>query len=264
VAEALTPPAGAPEPPRRSQHAHRFALLIGALIGIALAAVTAAAILIASGRPAPDTSWSAWQPSNSGVDAAQEIADHVAQQYRLSNGQPLVAVVGGKLEIAKLPVHVALDSNGAYSFVDGESMLFTFCGASTRCTIDGTPSVERMLLLQREALEMALYAFRYTDVDNIVVLLPPSIKSTTTAPPKAGTSVKVKRNNTALLLQRSQFKQSLETPLRQTVPADTPSVETIRAAPETRYVQLALAKSLYRMKIVQGQDLSAFLVLSPL
>jgi hypothetical protein len=42
------------------------------------------------------------------------------------------------------------------------------------CQIDaGKPSKERMLLLRREGLELALYSFRYLkDVKQVVVLIP--------------------------------------------------------------------------------------------
>ena len=47
----------------------------------------------------------------------------------------------------------------------------------------GEPSEERLALVKREALELALYTFRYVDgVDHVVTLLPP------TPPEKAGKS----------------------------------------------------------------------------
>jgi hypothetical protein len=262
VAEAVEPPPA----PERSRHAPRFALLTGALIGVAIGAIALAAVLIAGGRSDPDAGWSSWRPSNAGIDAAQEIADHVALQYRLPDGKQLVIATGGRLEIADLPVHLALrDESGAASIVEGDSVLFTLCGGATRCTIAGTPSTDRMLLLQREALELALYAFRYTDVENVVVLLPPSISVPVTKVAAAkGRPLKLKRRNTALLLRRDQFATSLDEPLRATLPADTPSVATVARSPETTFVNLALRDKLYGMSVVQGQDASAFLLLKPL
>ena len=133
-------------------------------------------------RPA---GWSVWQPDGDDrVAAAKQIAEHVGPQYRLGDGDQLVAVQAGPLEIADLPLSVALRSSangGDIQLIDGKGVMYTLNGLGPRGSITrGTPSEERHLLLRREALELALYTFRYRDdVDIVVALLPPP-------PPDAG------------------------------------------------------------------------------
>ena len=46
----------------------------------------------------------------------------------------------------------------------------------TQCAIsEGEPSEERHQLLRREALELALYTFKYGDADSVIALLPPRL-----------------------------------------------------------------------------------------
>ena len=115
-----------------------------------------------------------------------QIADHVGPEYRLGDGDQLVAVQAGPLEVADLPLSVALRSSatgGNIQLLDGKGVMYTLNGLGPRGSIArGTPSEERHLLLRREALELALYTFRYrSDVDMVVALLPPP-------PPDKGTT----------------------------------------------------------------------------
>ena len=57
----------------------------------------------------------------------------------------------------------------------GTTAVYNLCGLGTSCAIAaGTPSLAGELLLRREALELALYTFRYIHgVDSVVAILPP-------------------------------------------------------------------------------------------
>lgn len=281
MAEAVSPPDEPPAP--RSPHAPRFAALIGGLIGIAIGAVALAVVLISSGSGGPDPGWSSWRPSGSGATAAQEIANHVGPEYRLAGGEQLAAVTGGDLTIAALPVHIAVRSaSGAISVVDGNTILFTLCGGGLSCSIrTGKPSLARMLLLRREALELALYAFHdVKGVDNVVALLPPNSEAVAAAMKAAGTKTATAAKPTsgtapaaatagapvlgaAMLFRRDQLATSLRQPLSMTLPPQTPDSATIAHAPEAKLVELVTRPSLFLASIVQGQDASAFLVLDP-
>jgi hypothetical protein len=59
--------------------------------------------------------------------------------------------------------------------VPGKSLLFVLKGLGPRGSIDSEePSEKRLRLVQREAYELALYAFKYVKgVDNVVAFLPP-------------------------------------------------------------------------------------------
>lgn len=234
----------------------RFRVGLGILIGIALGAIVAVVLVVGrgggSGDGIGDTSWSQWRPSDTGDKGAQQIADHVAPSYKQENGDQLVAVTGGPLRVADLPVRIALSTGTQAQIVQGNSVLYTLCGLGQRCAIKrGKPSTARFLLLRREALELALYTFRYLDgVDNVVVLLPPR--------PGA-------KPQNALFFQRDQVSSELDTPLRVTLAAPPPAVAALRDSQgETTTIERLTDPSLFRYSLQQGQDASAFLVLSPL
>ena len=67
-------------------------------------------------------------------------------------------------------------SSSAVSLLSGNTIAYNLCGIGGKnCAIGiGTPSSARLLLLRREALELALYTFKYVHgVQNVVAILPP-------------------------------------------------------------------------------------------
>src|SRR5215212_12067658 len=102
--------------PTHPPYQSRFQLIFGVLLGVAMAAVVATVIVLAGGRKGVDesaVSWAAWHPSASdGLQAVNQIADHVGQRYTLPSGNQLVAVRGGPLELARLPVTIAIEERG--------------------------------------------------------------------------------------------------------------------------------------------------------
>src|SRR5206468_5870629 len=128
-----------------------------------MAAVVASVIVLAgNGSSASDQSaiaWAPWQPSaKDGLQAVNQIADHVGRRYTLPSGHELVAVRGGPLELARLPVTIALEQQGDYKILDDKGILYNLCGLGKNCSIkEGKPSVARHLALRRESLELALY-----------------------------------------------------------------------------------------------------------
>jgi hypothetical protein len=236
-----------------SKHAHRFRLVLGALVGIAIGAVAATLLLAAGQGPAPEARWSAWHPRSSTVnDGAQQIADHVAPTYRQSDGDQLVGVTGGPLKVGQLnlSVRIAVADSRARNIgiVRGKSALYTLCGLGSRCSISrGKPSAERFLLLRREALELALYSFRYLDgVDSVVALMPP-------APGQ--------KPQNAVFFQREGLKPALDHPLPQTLPSPPPTVAGLGQSSQATFVNQVTNPSVFCYSFQQGQDLGAFLVL---
>lgn len=281
MAEAVTPAArrddgaaragGGGARPGRSAHAPKFALLIGALAGIAIGAVALAAVLIADGHGKGSAGWSAWRPGGDGASAAQQVANHVGPEYRLPNGRQLVLVTGGALKIANLPAHVAKRAtNGATSILEGNTVLFTLCGEGSHCSVPGAPSGERAMLLHREGLELALYAFRYLRADMVVELLPPSYPlpaataSTTTAAAAKPRKVRVKAQSTAMFLRRADFADVVSHPLDETLPPPTPTVQTIAHAPEAALIDAVERNAVFGVRFVEAQDASAVVLLEPL
>jgi hypothetical protein len=247
------------EPPAATPHAVRFQVFSGVLIAVALAAVTAA-FLVGSGgggRSADDgASWAAFRPSSDGLDTgASEIAAYVGGRYRLPSGQQIVAVTGGPMELQGLPLRIAVRHSaadgGQIDVLDGRGVLYRLCGLGSKCAIPtGKTSPERGLLLQREALELALYSFHdLKDVDNVVVFMPPK---------------KGKSPDLALHFQRGQVAGQLARPLRATLPALVPTPDTMDRAPEKPFVESLTLGNVFKVSLTPAnQDASVFLVLDP-
>ena len=254
-ADSEEPPPPSPEPVViASRHAHRFRLVLGALIGIAIGAVGATLFLAAGHGPAPEQRWSSWHPMSSSVSTgAQQIADHVAPTYRQPDGDQLVGVTGGPLKVGQLnlSVRIAVADAGTRSIgiVRGKSVLYTLCGLGSRCAINrGKPSTERFLLLRREALELALYSFHYLDgVDSVVALMPP-------APGQ--------KPQNAVFFQRGPLKPALDRPLPETLSSPPPTVQGLAdSSSQASFVSQVTNPSIFCYSFEQGQDLGAFLVL---
>jgi hypothetical protein len=247
-----------------SPYRSRFGFLLGALIGIALAVVGGGVLLVTwnSGPDVP-SGWSAWRPTaDDRYAAARQIADHVAPRYRLGDGDQLVAVQSGPLEVANFPLSIALRSSptgGNIQLLDGNGVMYTLNGLGPRGSIArGTPSEERHLLLRREALELALYTFKYrTDVDMVVALLPPP-------PPDKGTAATTTSNQQtqALFYRPGDLRSELAVPLTRTIPNRTPRPETLALnGPEAQKIDALTRPNLFLASFQQGQDAHAFLVL---
>jgi hypothetical protein len=255
-AREAPPPPPPPEPPTLvSRYTPRFRLILGALFGIALGALGATFILAAGRGVEPSASWSQWRPGSSGSAGAQEIADHVAPTYTQGGGDQLVGITGGPLKVGdlSLPVRIALSTTAdaqRVAIVRGKSVLYTLCGLGPRCSINrGKPSFERLLLLRREAFELALYTFRYIDnIDNVVALLPPARGSKPT---------------NAVFFRRDGLKPALDRPLIATLPSPPPSVQELGDSAQATLISRLTKPNVFCYSFEQGQDLSAFLVLQP-
>ena len=177
-----------PEPPRSasqpamhepvgpSQFRNRFGFLLGALAGIFIAAALAGVVVLSAGDEDPAgaglaPNWSSWQPSDTSLaGGAAQIAKKVSAEYRDANGKQLVVVQGAPLEAT-----VALrGSSGVTDLIDGPGVAYTMDGLGPNKSIPGAGSEQRFQLVQREALELALYTFRYLpEVHQVVTYLPP-------------------------------------------------------------------------------------------
>ena len=122
---------------------------------------------------------------------AKEIADHVAGEYHLNKkGTQLVAVVSGppqvtsgtrKVTISNIavsrrrrPTRASRSSRPASTWTD------QLCGLAPSCSIaSGQATETRGRLVRREALEVALYTFKFVPaIKSIVAFMPPPPGST--------------------------------------------------------------------------------------
>jgi hypothetical protein len=265
--------AGRPQPGTPTPFRSRFGLLLGALLGLGIAtlAIGAAVYVGTTGNGAP-SGWSGWKPTaDDGDKAAQQIATHVGRKYRLADGNQIVGVQGGPLEIDALgltvPLEIAMKTapqGGDIDFIKGNGLLYTLNGLGPKGSVrGGKPSEERHLLLRREALELALYTFRYIkDVDLVVALLPPAPPDKPKKGATASTATEEKPTQ-ALFFRPGDLEPQLEIPLGATIPAQTPRPETI-AAPEARRIDALTRGNLFLASFQQGQDQKAYLVLDRL
>ena len=249
------------EPPFRG----RFGFVLGALIGVAIAAIAVGVLLAMDDpdpAPPPDT-WSAWQPTAADdVGVAKQIADFVMPRYR-HGGEPLVGVTAGGLEIEDVPLDgVALQTGETVEFLEGDAVMYTLNGLGDMGSIiSGKPSAERGVLVRREALELAMYSFHYIDgLDMVVALLPPS-----------SDAVKQAREDdeqlplTAMLLRPEELRDRLQIPLTATISPRTPKAkELTKDNPETQVVSALVTPNVFEVTFQQAQDASAYLVLRPL
>jgi hypothetical protein len=252
-------PAGAPAPAARAAaapYAPRFQFILGALLAVGAAAVVAVIALVVApggGSDQQGPAWSAWHPTPAGGDGAAQIAAHVGPAYKLPDHRQMVLISAGPLQVAGLPLTVALrespSQGGDIRVYNGKGVLYRMCGLGDNCAIaTGKPSVSRQLLLRREALELALYSFRYLKgMEQVVVFLPP--------PPG-------KRPSTALFFRAGDIHPELQRPLNATLTATVPGVTDVTASPDAAFVDELTTRMEYNFSLTPAnQDNSAFLVL---
>jgi hypothetical protein len=276
-------PVQGPTPPP-SQFRNRFGFLLGALGGVFIAAALVLVVVVSTGRggSAADEglapNWSAWQPSDTSLEGgAAEIATKVGAEYRHPDGKQLALVTG-----APLDANVALrGASGTIDVIDDPGVLYRLDGLGPNGSIlGGTASKERLKIVHREALELALYTFRYLpEVKQVVTLLPSpppteeevkatnaaktamlmaqeaSDKANKTGKPadvaaaqaaiaaaeKASTTSTPDPIRNAVFYRPGDLRQELQVPLGVTLPAKAPTAETLSDAEATTIDLLTLS-----------------------
>jgi hypothetical protein len=261
---------------RRLPKAGRFRWAVGGLFVLAVCALGAALALSTGGRGATSAGgdWSTFSPQDGGLSGAQEIADYVAPYYRASPSTQLAVVTAVNLNNPNNPLQVAIPASGNQGGLvplsPSSTIVYNMCGVgSTNCSVGvGTASSARLLLLRREALEMALYTFKYLPgINSVVAILPPghTVQGCTGICPKPQANSTSKPLDVALAFDRQELLPWLSRPLRSTLPEDLPpTVSEMQNAPEAELVSIITAHGLFSEKTEQGQDGSTVIVLGPL
>lgn len=246
---------------REQPPAHRFRFGFAYL---ALAAVMGAAVgtfVLLMDRP-PDkvVLWSSWQPSATGAFRISEIASHVGAKYRLDNGRQLLVAIpdapsimdsGNKISVSgvarRAPIIRNQDDLAYTSLQNG--LMYLLCGDASRCALTGRASQARGRLVRREALELALYTFKYVEgVESILTFMPPATGMTST---------------TALFYRRADLAAQLARPVGDTLAA-RPRLRARDLSPiEGGIVDSLTLPYLFRTEPTQGQDGSVLLLLDP-
>lgn len=257
---------------RRGGYRYRFAAIYFVLAALVGGAVGATIVLVSRDTP-PPTKWSSFEPDGSSIARIRQIADHIARGYRAGNRQlvfvdgsrPVFNVPGqagsspSEIDVSKIAVLADTSKGqaeeGDYDIYDANSSVsYKLCGAGTNCSISaGTPSTARLQLLRREALELALYTFKFVeDVDSVVVFLPPP-------PPTADGQ---QQSSGALFLRRSQVEDELKVPLSRTLATQPPPVGGMSTL-ESGVVDRLTRSNLYAFNHQPFADGSLYLILSP-
>ena len=224
MAEAVERASTREELPRldrpKAVHGGRFLMgyaVVVLMVGAALVTLGVMSRADSSASVSADR-WSAWNPTEDGFQRVRQIAQHVAQQYKNPNGEQLAAVTATPGEVQGLPLrYIAIRAGqrsrlqpGDVTVVEpGETIVYAFCGlgGQRNCALPGQPSLDRSLLLRREALELSLYTFKHMDdVESVISLLPPPAEN----------------QNLAVFLQRKHVEDALDKPLTATLPGTGP------------------------------------------
>lgn len=247
---------------------HRFGLAYLALAAVLGAGIGLFVVLAANGGKDSGPAWSAWKPQETGVKRLDEIASYVSHQYALPSGRtplaavystpPVVQTQGQAVPVRAIGVTPGLpgESSADADFYDAtRSWAYIICGLGEKCAIsEGRPSTSRFALLRREALELALYTFKYESaVDTVVAYMPPATVTTTGA-----------QGNTVIFLRRRDIKPVLDAPLAQTL---SPPRGNLRPGQMTSHdlstVRALTGTRLFAFKFGALQDGSPILVLQP-
>jgi hypothetical protein len=241
----------------------RFGLAYLALAVIAGAGVGTAIMLLGRPDKAPEPAWASWHPTGRESTFPAQIADYVSGRYRLASGRALVGVIAGKPEVQGVSVAAVAIQNDPEGESDDISIvrtddaeMFVLCGLGDACAInEGRASEERHLLLRREALELALYTFKYVDgVDSVIALLPPRPPQNENDTPPS----------TALFFQKKDFGKELDRPLTETLLRGSPP-QVVEVDPQEGFiVERLTTPHLFQYEFRQAQEGSAVMVLAPL
>ena len=218
----------------------RFGFVFGALAGIAVCAAALTVALIAApgeDRPKLAENWSSWEPSTTDmVDGASDIAAHVGLQYRLDGGDQLVQVRSSALELQGTPLGVAVrPKGGELRFLEGDGLLYVLSGLGPNGALPGKASAKRGQLMLREALELALYSFRYLeDVTMVAVLLPPSGDQAESQSDNGAGQTR------AVFFRPGDLLSRLQVPLSHTLPDQPPRPSKLTTAEGKRIDDLTL------------------------
>jgi len=201
--------------------ASRFRAAYFALAAVLGTGVGLFVLAVEKPAPKPPPPWSAWQPAATTPTEQQvEIADYVGARYHLPNGQQLVNVLVGPptaaasdpiTEVALAKTLTPTQQSDILGIESGSSTaMYILCGdQSVKCAIKaGKPSIARGEVLRREALELALYTFRYVkEAKSVVTFFPPQLGQSPTV---------------AMLFTKTALSPELSHPLRSTLPAKPP------------------------------------------
>jgi len=256
-----------------SPYRGRFGFITGVLLGCGVAAAVLLLVVITSGGPKDEglaRDWSAWHPdTDDSFLGADEIAKHVQGTYRNEKKKPLASVTSGPIAFGQIPLTVAIPAGDNVQPLYGTGVQYTLGGSGKEGLLkDSKPSKARHRLLRREALELALYSFRYLpNVSMVVTLMPPAPKVEQVHPKpkgkKAAKAAKAKQpryQEQAIFYRPGDLKPQLQVPLKFTMNPTPPTISSFKGE-EARRIDSLTLNNLFEYVRQPGQDGRAYLVL---
>lgn len=261
----------------RSPHAPRFRVVLAVLSVVAVCAIAVAVVVASQDNSRTNVvgtaNWSSWAPDSSGSTGITEIAQHVAPYYRVTGAQQLDVITplqlsqttaAGTTSGSGITVAVNEGSSKSQSLglLNGRTVAYNVCGLGAKdCELAGAASTNRMLLLRREGLELALYTFEYiSGSQNVVIVLPPGHTVTSTGASEKGVTV-------ALLFVRKELQPLLSVPLSRTLqeyPPELSQLTTWSKTEEAGLVDQITAHGLFSSQVESLQVGGNALVLTAL
>jgi hypothetical protein len=254
----------APRERRRRPHLRRFAIAYAALALITAAAALGLLYVWQLERPQA-RAWSQWQPTQEGEARLWEISAFVMGRYaNNSTTLPLQALPGppgvrlraaGSVERVPLDGVVVSAGPTAGAAALDNSVMYVLCGRGNACAMhrDDVTSEEFGVVLQRAALELALYTFKYIEeIESVLFFLPPV---------DAGVDAQgqPQRLETAVFVKREDVSVNLDNPLAETLPGD---VHDTRGAAARNVLRIVLPR-LYTFTVENTTQGGTLLMLTP-
>ena len=254
----VEPVASRGERARRSSYRRRFAIVYGVLGVLAAFGIASFAVLVIRDAPPEASGWSSWEPEGNALAKMQQIADEIPKAYVTAGNDALNIAIARQLvaqvDERAIPVGaIVIESGGAADdaeVIDANGAIgIAMCGLGPQCSIPGGDSSDAGLALRRQALELALYAFRYVDeVDSVVAFLPPSAEGD---------------SGGLIFLRRDDVREELKLPLNETLPTRTAQIVGDADPQELATVVRLTDSRLYGFSYEAAPDGNPILVLSP-
>jgi hypothetical protein len=216
----------------------RFSAAYAVVMGIFVLGALGTVMALTGFRPGVPAKWSSFRPTGDRLEKAQSIADYVAPGYKLDDQQQMVVVQARDAGVGTQEIQfVAVPGQSQYDIINGaNTVAYEMCGLGEHCSIStGQPSTDRDRLLRREALEIALYTFKYVgSTDAVVVFMPPPTGATT---------------SWALLFKKQNYGSELGHPITKTLPEPAPNPATLAGSAERDRVEALTGNARYSYKI---------------
>jgi hypothetical protein len=192
----------------------------------------------------------------------EAVGRQLAEGHRLSeNGGQLVAVIANKPQVTSGTQNIAIkavavrkapqSNTGIQVYVDTDKLeQYTLCGLGSHCSIaSGEATPTRGQLVRREALEVALYTFKFApSINSVATFMPPAPGQTTAY---------------LLYLRKDDLTDQLHQPLSKTLPFETPPLPTASDNTEKATIDKLTLPHMFTYELTALQTGGAALILDP-